>query len=80
VADSGKVVVAAAAKPRRAATYATGRYQLAAGAKRTLVLQLRTKGRRALRGHRTLKARLVVAPTGQTSSTSKVTLVASHRR
>jgi uncharacterized delta-60 repeat protein len=80
VADSGKVVVAAAAKPRRAATYASASYQLAAGAKRTLVLQLRTKGRRALRGHRTLKARLVLAPTGQTSSTSKVTLVASHRR
>jgi hypothetical protein len=79
VASDGTVVLATASKARRAVTYAAGAYALKAGAKKTLVLKLRTKGRSALRGHRKLTVRLVLAPTGQKATTKRIKLVAAKR-
>jgi uncharacterized delta-60 repeat protein len=80
VASDGTVVLPTASKARRAVTYAAGAYALKAGAKKTLVLKLRTKGRSALRGHHKLTVRLVLAPTGQKATTKRIKLVAPKRR
>ncbi|MDX6727573.1 MAG: hypothetical protein QOK49_2378 [Baekduia sp.] len=79
VAAGGRVVTAAAAKPRRAATYAAAAFSVPAGGRRTVVLRLRAAGRASLRGRRTLKARVVLAPAGAAARTSRVTLVVPRR-
>jgi len=73
VGATGRVVIAAA-KPRRAATYGSTTFAIPAGATKTLVIKLKSTARSRLHGHKRLKARVVLAPTGAKTQTRAITL------
>jgi uncharacterized delta-60 repeat protein len=79
VGATGKIAIAAA-KSRRAATYATATFAIAAGGSKTLVVKLKSTARSRLRGHASLKARLVLAPAGGKRQTRAVTLEPRKRK
>jgi hypothetical protein len=73
VASRGRVVIAKARRRRRAAVYATARYRLAAGKRKSFTLRLTAGAKRAARRHG-LHARLVLAPRGAKPKTYAVRL------
>ncbi|WCB93473.1 hypothetical protein DSM104299_02186 [Baekduia alba] len=78
VGATGKVVIAAA-RSRRAATYASATFTIPAGRSKTLVVKLKAAARSRLRRHERVKARFVLAPAGAKSQTRSVSLVRRTR-
>lgn len=69
----------ALARAKRAATYASAAYSLAAGAKHSVTLTLSRRTAKLLRGRHGLRARLIVLPTGQSPKGYDVRLKRSNR-